>query len=321
MQAIWLEEQTLRFREDVPVPTPGKGEALIKILLAGLCSTDLELVRGYYPFSGIPGHEFVGRVVSSPSDPSWIEKRVVGEINIACGKCDTCKSGLNRHCERRKTLGIHDWNGVFAEYMVLPLANLHVVPTHIPDDAAVFTEPLAAAHEILDQISLSTSDRVLLIGAGRLGQLIASVFHGAGSQLDVLARHTRQRELLVRGNINVIDKEDINNKSYHVVVEATGTADGFEVAMKSIRPRGRIILKSTYKGNVEVNFSRIVVDEITLIGSRCGSFEPALGLLSRGEIDPRQLIDATYSLDQGLPAFEHASKSGVLKVLIQPGVA
>jgi threonine dehydrogenase-like Zn-dependent dehydrogenase len=205
--------------------------------------------------------------------------------------------------------------------MVLPLANLHVVPTQIPDDAAVFTEPLAAAHEILDQISLSTSDRVLLIGAGRLGQLIASVFHGAGSQLDVLARHTRQRELLVRGNINVIDKEDINNKSYDVVVEATGTADGFEVAMKSIRPRGRIILKSTYKGNVEVNFSRIVVDEITLIGSRCGSFEPALGLLSRGEIDPRQLIDATYSLDQGLTAFEHASKSGVLKVLIQPGVA
>ena len=133
MQAIWLEEQTLSFREDVPVPDPGEGEALIKILLAGLCSTDLELVRGYYPFTGIPGHEFVGRVVSSPSDPSWIEKRVVGEINIACGKCDTCKSGLNRHCERRKTLGIHDWNGAFAEYLVLPLENLHVVPAQISE--------------------------------------------------------------------------------------------------------------------------------------------------------------------------------------------
>jgi 2-desacetyl-2-hydroxyethyl bacteriochlorophyllide A dehydrogenase len=321
MQAIWLEEQTLNIREDVPLPTPSEGEALIKILLAGVCSTDLELVRGYYPFSGIPGHEFVGRVVSSPGDPSWIEKRVVGEINIACGKCDTCKSGLNRHCERRKTLGIYDWNGAFAEYLVLPLANLHVVPIHVPNEVAVFTEPLAAAHEILEQTSLSTSDRVLVIGAGRLGQLIASVIHGVGCHLDVIARHPRQRELLTRGNINIIHEDDINTRSYDVVVEATGTAGGFELAMKLIHPRGRVILKSTYKGNVEVNFSKIVVDEITLIGSRCGSFEPALRLMSRGEIDPRQLIDATYSLDQGMTAFEHASRPGVLKVLVQPGEA
>jgi threonine dehydrogenase-like Zn-dependent dehydrogenase len=248
MQAIWLEEQTLNIREDVPLPTPCEGEALIKILLAGVCSTDLELVRGYYPFSGIPGHEFVGRVVSSPGDPSWIEKRVVGEINIACGKCDTCKSGLIRHCERRKTLGIYDWNGAFAEYLVLPLANLHVVPIHVPNEVAVFTEPLAAAHEILEQTSLSTNDRVLVIGAGRLGQLIASVIHGVGCHLDVIARHPRQRELLTRGNINIIHEDDINTRSYDVVVEATGTAGGFELAMKLIHPRGRVILKSTYKG-------------------------------------------------------------------------
>ena len=321
MQVIWLEKQTLSIRKDVPVPDPGEGEALIKILLAGLCSTDLELVRGYYPFTGIPGHEFVGRVVSSPTDPAWIEKRVVGEISIACGKCDTCKSGLNRHCERRKTLGIHDWNGAFAEYLLLPLENLHVVPTQIPNEVAVFTEPLAAAYEILEQTSLEISDRVLVIGAGRLGQLIASVIQGIGCHLDVVARYPRQRELLAGGNINVIGEDGIYTQKYDVVVEATGTAGGFELAMKSIHPRGRIILKSTYKGDLEVNFSRIVVDEITLIGSRCGSFDPALRLFAGGKIDPRQLIDATYSLDQGMIAFDRASRPGVLKVLLQPGEA
>ncbi len=321
MQVIWLEKQTLSIREDVPIPDPGEGEALIKILLTGLCSTDLELVRGYYPFTGIPGHEFVGRVVSSPSDPAWIEKRVVGEISIACGKCDTCKSGLNRHCERRKTLGIHDWNGAFAEYLVLPLVNLHVVPDHLPNEVAVFTEPVAAALEILEQTSLETRDRVLVIGAGRLGQLIASVIQRVGCQLDVVARHPRQRELLAERNINVIDEDAIFTRKYDVVVEATGTAGGFELAMKSIRPRGRIILKSTYKGNVQVNFSQIVVDEITLIGSRCGSFDPAMRLLAEGKINPHRLIEATYSLDQGISAFEHASRPGVLKVLLRPGEA
>ena len=190
-----------------------------------------------------------------------------------------------------------------------------------PNEVAVFTEPLAAAHEILEQTSLKTSDRVLVIGAGRLGQLIAAVIHGIGCQLDVVARHPRQRELLAGGNINVIGEDGIYTRKYDVVVEATGTAGGFELAMKSIRPRGRIILKSTYKGDLEVNFSRIVVDEITLIGSRCGSFEPALRLLAEGKIDPRQLIEATYSLDQGMTAFEHASRPGVLKVLLQPGEA
>jgi 2-desacetyl-2-hydroxyethyl bacteriochlorophyllide A dehydrogenase len=321
MQAIWLEEQKLSIRKDVPIPTPGGGEALIKVLMAGLCSTDLELVRGYYPFTGIPGHEFVGRVVSSPTDPSWIDKRVVGEINIACGMCDTCKSGLNRHCEQRKTLGIHEWNGAFAEYLLLPLENLHHVHPQIPNEKAVFTEPLASALEILEQTSLKASDRVLVIGAGRLGQLISAVIHGIGCQLDVIARHPRQRELLAAENINVIYEDGTYTRKYDLVIEATGTTGGFELAMKSIHPRGRIILKSTYKGNLEVNFSRIVVNEITLIGSRCGSFDPALKLLAEGKIDPSQLIEATYSLDQGISAFEHASQPGVLKVLLQPGGA
>ncbi len=179
MHALWLENQKLELRADVPIPSPEEDEALIRVRLAGVCSTDLELVRGYYPFSGIPGHEFVGEVISAPRNSSWIGKRVVGEINIACGECETCKSGLTRHCEQRKTLGIHDWNGVFAEYLVLPLKNLHAVSDKIPDESAVFTEPLAAAYEILEQNQLNPDDKVLVIGAGRLGQLVAQVLQGS----------------------------------------------------------------------------------------------------------------------------------------------
>ena len=191
MQSLWLENQKLEFKADVPIPIPAEDEALIRVRLAGLCSTDLELVRGYYPFTGIPGYEFVGEVVSSPKDSSWVGKRVVGEINITCGICETCKSGLPRHCEPRKKLGIHDWNGVFAEYVVLPLTNLHTVSDQIPDDIAVFTEPIAAAYEIIEQNPLNPEDRVLIIGAGRIGQLVAQVLRGTGCKLEVMARHPK----------------------------------------------------------------------------------------------------------------------------------
>jgi len=319
MQSLWLENQKLEFRADVPIPIPAEDEALIHVCIAGLCSTDLELLRGYYPYSGIPGHEFVGEVVSSPNDSTWVGKRVVGEINIACGVCDTCKSGLSRHCERRKTLGIHDWNGVFAEYLILPLKNLHTVSDQIPDDIAVFTEPIAAAYEIIEQNPLNPSDRVLIVGAGRLGQLVAQVLQGTGCKLVVIARHPKQRELLTNRNIQTITEQNLGDKKYDVIIEATGTPDGFLLARKSVRPRGKIILKSTYKGDLQVNFSGIVVDEVSLIGSRCGSFEPALRLLEENKVDPRSLIEAIYPLEQGTIAFEHAAKPGVLKVLIQPG--
>jgi len=318
MRSLWLENQNLKFREDVPVPVPERAEALIRVLLSGVCSTDLELVCGYYPFSGVPGHEFVGEVVNSPDDPTWIGKRVVGEINIACGQCEMCQSGLNRHCEYRKTLGIHAWNGSFAEYLVLPLTNLHAVPEQISDEIAVFTEPLAAAHEILEQTILQPADRVLIIGAGRLGQLMAAVIQDTGCQLDVVARHQKLRMLLEKQNIHAISESGLGSRKYDVVIEATGSVDGFTLACKSVRPRGRIVLKSTYQGNAEVNLSGIVVDEITLIGSRCGSFEPALGLLAEGKVDPLPLIEATYSLEQGVSAFEFAARPAVLKVLIQP---
>jgi threonine dehydrogenase-like Zn-dependent dehydrogenase len=321
MKAIWLEEQNLSFRDDIPIPRPGKGQALIQVDLAGVCSTDIELARGYYPFTGIPGHEFFGKVVDSPDDHSWVGKQVVGEINIYCGICLTCKSGLFRHCEDRKTLGIHAWNGAFAEYLVLPLENLHIVPDGVSGESAVFTEPLAAAYEIMEQTDISPGDHVLLIGAGRLGQLIASVIHLSGCELEVVTRHPRQQELIKLLNVPYIDECSILGKKYDIVIEATGTPSGFNLALEGVRPRGRIVLKSTYKGNIEVNFSRIVVDEITLIGSRCGSFVPALRLLAERKVDPCRLIDATYPLEQGITALEHASRPGALKVLIQPGAA
>ena len=319
MRSLWLEQKILTYRSEVPSPVPGNGQALIRILLSGVCSTDLELVRGYYPFSGIPGHEFVGEVVSSPEDPSWIGKRVVGEINIACGYCDTCKSGLSRHCENRKTLGIYDWNGVFADYMVLPLINLHEVPQKVSDEMAVFTEPLAAAHEILEHTIINQNDRVLIIGAGRLGLLVAMVIQQTGCELEVVTRHEKQSILLEKCNIHAISEQNIGSKKYDIVVEATGSVDGFAQACKSVCPRGRIILKSTYKGNSDTNFSEIVVNEVTLIGSRCGSFAPAIRLLAEGKVDPLPLIEAIVPLEQGVSAFERAARPGVLKILIKPG--
>ena len=318
MQALWLEDQILTFRTDVPIPVPSPAQALIQVILAGVCSTDLELVRSYYPFSGIPGHEFVGRVVSSPDNPAWERKRVVGEINIACGECEMCQSGLPRHCERRKALGIHAWNGAFADYLVLPIANLHAVPENVPDESAVFTEPLAAAGEILTQIDIKPEHRVLIIGAGRLGQLITAVLRHSGCSLDVIARHPKQRALLAELNINTVLEGNLLPRMYDIVVEATGSADGFSLANKLIRPRGTIILKSTYKGRAEVDFSKVVVDEVTLIGSRCGPFEPALSWLAEGKVDPRPLIETAYPLTQGLEAFKLARQPEVFKVLIQP---
>jgi threonine dehydrogenase-like Zn-dependent dehydrogenase len=317
MQALWLENQALDMRE-VPVPVPVDGQALIKMSLAGICSTDLELVRGYYPYSGIPGHEFVGRVVSSPSDASWEGKRVVGEINIACGECEMCQSGIPRHCMHRKTLGIREWHGVFTEYLVLPLSNLHLVPETLPDNIAVFAEPTAAACEILEQIEIRPIDRLLIIGAGRLGQLLAQVLSTTGCELSVIIRHQKQKELLAQKNIRAQTIDEINSARYDVIVEATGSSEGLLLAKELIRPRGKIVLKSTYKGEICLDLSPFVVDEITLIGSRCGSFQPALQLLSGGRVDPLPLIEAVYPLGQAVQAFKHASQPGVFKILIKP---
>lgn len=319
MRAVWLEDQKLSYRDNLPLPVSTPGEALIQVRLAGICATDLELVRGYYPFSGIPGHEFVGEVVEASCNSSWVGKRVVGEINAACGDCETCRAGRSTHCERRTVLGILNRNGAFAEYLSLPVANLHEVPETVSDQAAVFTEPLAAALEILQQVHIHPTDHVVVIGAGRLGQLIAATLALTGCELKMVARHPRQGELLRERHIKVYTETEFPPHKADVVVEASGTAAGFKLARQLVRPRGTIVLKSTYKGDVRLNFSEIVVDELTLVGSRCGPFSPALDLLEKGEVNPLPLIEGCYPLMDGLLAFEHAARPGVLKILVDVG--
>jgi threonine dehydrogenase-like Zn-dependent dehydrogenase len=314
MNALWLENNQISLRE---VPQPSKpNEALIKIRRAGICSTDLELVKGYYPYTGVFGHEFIGEVVDAP-EPLWIGQRVVGEINAVCGKCEACLNGRPTHCENRTVLGIVNREGVFAEYATLPLENLHRVPDTVSDEMAVFTEPLAAALEIGQQIQIKPTDRVLLVGAGRLGQLIAQTLALAGCDLRVFARHAHLQNLLTARGIRLIAEDDIQPRKWDIVVEATGSPDGFNLARKAIRPRGTLVMKSTYKGEMNADFSSIVVDEITIIGSRCGPFAPALRLLERQEVDPTVLISAQYKLGEIVKAFDHAAQSGVLKILIE----
>jgi len=315
MNALWLENNRIELR-DVP-QTRKPNEALIKVRKAGICSTDLELVKGYYPYTGIIGHEFVGDVVEA-QDASWIGQRVVGEINAVCNECEQCRYGRPTHCEHRSVLGIVKRDGTFAEYTNLPIANLHRVPESVPDEMAVFTEPLAAALEIQDQIQVKPTDRVLLIGAGRLGQLIAQTLALTGCDLHVVARHAHQQKLLKQRAIKIIAEEDIQPWRWDIVVEATGSPSGFSLARQAIRPRGMLVLKSTYKGEMSVNFSSIVVDEINIVGSRCGPFEPALRLMESRQVDPTVLIDSEFSLENALKAFEHAAETGVLKVLVQP---
>lgn len=313
MQALWLENNQISLRD---VAQPRKpDEALIKVHKAGICSTDLELVKGYYPYTGILGHEFVGKVVDAP-DKTWIGRRVVGEINAACNRCEACLNGRRSHCENRTVLGIANRGGVFAEYTTLPLENLHPVPDSVPDEMAVFTEPLAAALEIQQQIQIKPTDRVLLIGAGRLGQLIAQTLALSGCDLHVVARHTLQKNLLRARGIRITSEEEVRPHKWDIVVEATGSTDGFDLARKAIRPRGTLVMKSTYKGEMNVNFSSIVVDEINIIGSRCGPFAPALRLLEKREVDPTVLIAEEYKLKDSVKAMEKAAQAGMLKVLI-----
>ncbi len=317
MKALWLENQQLRLRDDIPLPAK-PGETLVKVRLAGVCGTDLEMVKGYYPFTGIPGHEFVGEIVQSQEtlDSGLVGKRVVGEINASCGTCEQCRGGRPTHCENRTVLGILNRDGVFAEYVNLPLENLHLVPDSVSDEAAVFVEPLAAALEIQQQVQIKPTDRILLVGAGRLGQLIAQTLALTGADLRVVARHPLQQKLLAERGIKLVDEADVQPWRYDVVVEATGSTAGFDLARKAIRPRGTFVLKSTYKGEMTLNLSPVVVDEITIVGSRCGPFAPALRLLEKKEVDPTVLIAAEFGLTDGLRAFEEAEKRGMLKVVV-----
>ena len=319
MQAVWLENNALSIRTDVPMPEPLAGEAMVKVRLAGICATDLALVNGYYPFNGIPGHEFVGEIVQSPDQPERLGERVVGEINVGCGSCVSCAAGRSSHCERRTVLGLVDRNGAFAEYLCLPPQNLIRIPDAVGDDAAVFVEPLAAALEIQQQINISATDCVLVLGAGRLGQLIAQTLILTGCNLQIAARYNNQRKRLAARHINWIDENAIQERFYDVVVEATGSPEGFAMARSAVRPRGTVVLKSTYQRLVQVNVSSLTVDEITLVGSRCGPFAPAMRLIENKLVDPTILIEERYLLDNALDAFEKAARPGVLKVVLEMG--
>jgi threonine dehydrogenase-like Zn-dependent dehydrogenase len=316
MRGLWLEAQALRLREDVALPAPPPGEALVRVRLAGICNTDLELARGYYPFSGVPGHEFVGTLENAPGAPERVGQRVVGEINASCLECATCRAGRPTHCERRSVLGIAGRDGAFATHLRLPLRNLHEVPESVPDEVAVFAEPTAAALEVQEQRRVLPSDRVVVIGAGKLGQLVAQTLAATGCRLLVLGRSPGPLALLAARGIPTAPLESLEERRADLVVECTGHPDGLELARRAVRPRGTVVLKSTYRGKAEVDLARFVVDEIALVGSRCGPFAPALAHLADGRVDPRALVEARYPLADAVRAFEHAARPGALKVLV-----
>lgn len=317
MKGIWLENNQLQLRTDIPTPEPPPGEALVRVLRAGICNTDLELLRGYYPYSGILGHEFVGVVEQGPEN--LLNRRVVGEINAVCGHCRFCRSGNSTHCENRTVLGIVNRHGAFAEYLCLPVENLHPVPDNVPTEVATFTEPIAAALEIQQQVALSANDRVLVVGDGKLGQLVAQTIALTGCELLVVGRHPEKLANLGARGITTGLATDVKDRFFDISVECTGNPEGFAIARRALRPRGTLVLKSTYAGNLNLDVSSLVVDEITLIGSRCGPFPAALQLLATEQVDVKPLIHARYHLSDGLAAFEHAQSRGVLKVLLEIG--
>jgi threonine dehydrogenase-like Zn-dependent dehydrogenase len=315
MKGLWLENKNLQLRTNLETPEPSADEALVRVTRAGICNTDLELIRGYYPYTGILGHEFVGVVEQGP--PELINQRVVGEINAACGECFYCKKGIPTHCENRTVLGIVNRNGAFADYLTLPIKNLHSVPDSISTDAATFTEPVAAALEIQQQISISPNHRVLVVGDGKLGQLIAQTIALTGCDLLTVGRHLGKLANLENRGIKTGFADAIKPRSFDIAVECTGNPTGFETARQALRPRGILVLKSTYAGQLTFDASALVVDEITLMGSRCGPFKPALELLAQHNIDVEPLIQAHYSLEEGLAAFEQAGQRGTMKVLLE----
>ena len=317
MRALYLDK-TLSLRENYPAPSSLPGEALVSVQLAGVCNTDLELARGYMSFRGVPGHEFVGVVEQCDSVPEWVGERVVGEINAACGQCETCRAGRPTHCPSRTTLGIAGRDGAFAEYLCLPVANLHLVPGSVPDEIAVFTEPLAAACEITQAVHIRPTDRVAVLGDGKLGLLCSEVLQLTGCDLLAIGRHEESLEILARRGIQTVLAEARTSPEFDIVVEATGTPEGFAAARQLVRPRGTIVLKSTYHSALETNLTMVVVDEVSLVGSRCGPFEPALRLLEQRLVDVTSLIHSRYRLSEGLAALERASQRGTLKVLIEP---
>jgi threonine dehydrogenase-like Zn-dependent dehydrogenase len=294
-------------------------EALVRVVLSGICNTDLEIARGYAGFKGTIGHEFVGIVAESP-DSSLIGQRVVGEINAGCGKCELCRAGDPRHCPTRTVLGIVGRDGAHAEFLRLPVENLLQVPDKLIDEHAVFTEPLSAACGILERASINKTDLVAVIGDGKLGLLCAQVVALTGANLLLIGKHSSKLRIAERRGIETSTAKQAlkRTRTFDVVVEASGAAPGFELALNLLRPKGTLVLKSTFNETTEIDAARIVVDEISIVGSRCGRFKPAVDLLAKAAIDVDSLISEEYPLAQGVHAMERAGTRGILKVLLRP---
>ncbi|MCZ6801243.1 MAG: alcohol dehydrogenase catalytic domain-containing protein [Nitrospirae bacterium] len=315
MRGLVLEPK-LHLQLNRPKPELKPQEAIIKVVQAGICSTDLHLIKGYMDFQGVLGHEFVGIVDQAPNQPSLIGKRVVGEINAACRVCETCLQGRPTHCPNRTTLGIMGRDGAFADYLALPVANLYPLPEEISNEQAVFIEPLAAACEIPQLVTIKPKDRAIVIGDGKLGLLCAQVLVLSGCHVTLLGHHCENHAWLASKGIAVTSEIQDIPPGADVVVEATGSPEGLAMATKLVRPRGTIVLKSTYHGEILVNMTELVIQEISVIGSRCGPFDPALRLLAGGMIDVEPLIHARFPLTEGIQAMEQATQRGVLKVLL-----
>ncbi|HLK18861.1 MAG TPA: alcohol dehydrogenase catalytic domain-containing protein [Bryobacteraceae bacterium] len=315
MLAVRLEKGVVRIREQTRPRRP-EGFALIRLLQGGICNTDLELQRGYYGFEGTPGHEFVGEVVEADS-PDLPGERVVGEINLACGHCEWCAKGLGRHCPNRTVLGIVKHPGAFGELLTLPERNLHRVPRTIPTEHAVFVEPLAAACEILDQVKIPRGDRVAVLGDGKLGLLIGQVLKAHGVEVHQYGRHKDKLRIATKAGIDARIAKKLPRAEYGWVVDATGSSEGLQQAVNMTKLRGTVVMKSTVHGTTGINSASVIVNEINLVGSRCGRFEPALRLLRKKLVDVESLISEVLPLQDAPLAFRRAATPGVLKVILQ----
>lgn len=318
MKAV-VFDNGLKLDNNYPMPTPKAGEALIKVNTIGICNTDYEITKGYMGYKGILGHEFTGVVESvNAEDKSLVGKRVVGEINCGCGECEWCAQGLERHCFNRSTLGIWQREGCFAEYVCLPVKNLLEIPKNVSNEEAVFVEPLAAALEILEQVHIPPYKKVIVLGDGKLGLIIALALNAAGLDITLVGKHQEKLDIAKAQGVKTKLLQDLKiEKAYDFVVEATGSITGFETSLALTKPRGTLILKSTIAASKEFNLAPIVIDEITVLGSRCGQFAPALRLLESKRIDVKPLISDIYDIDDSIKAFERNTEKSSVKVLVK----
>ena len=315
MRAI-VYDKDLQYVTDYPVPRPKRDEALIRITHAGICNTDIEITKGYMGFKGILGHEFVG-IVEKCGNRSLLGERVTGEINLGCGKCSFCRNQMQNHCPDRSVLGILNKDGVFAEYVTLPVSNLHKIPESISDEEAVFIEPLAAAYEIADQINISSSHKVCVLGDGKLGLLVAQALATTGCQLTAAGRHREKLSILDKTGIKTGLSSEYTERDFDIVIDCTGSPSGISKALQIVKPRGKIVLKTTIAKKTQIDLNQFVINEISLIGSRCGPFPTAIKAVKSGQIDLRPLIDCIYPLEEGVKAFRHAASKNALKIILK----